>query len=88
MFRMIMASITSFFNVIRINMNSLANLSAAGNIISSNIVEDQLAASQNYEATQQRLKEMGIDLIVELPQPKAKAKGKPKAKAKAESESE
>ena len=52
MFRMIIASIASFFNVIRINMDSLANLSAAGNILSTNIVEEQLAASQDYEATQ------------------------------------
>ena len=73
MFRMIIASIASFFNVIRINMDSLANLSAAGNILSTNIVEEQLAASQDYEATQKRLREMGIGIIIDLPKPQPKA---------------
>ena len=81
MFRMIIASIASFFNVIRINMDSLANLSAAGNVLSSNIVEEQLAAAQDYEATQQRLREMGIGLIIDLPKPQPKAKAKATAQA-------
>ena len=72
MFRMIAATIASFFNVIRINMDSLANVSAAGNIISVGIVEEQLAAVENFEATQARLQAMGIGIITELPKPKAR----------------
>lgn len=74
MFRMIAATIASFFNVIRINMDSLANVSAAGNIISVGIVEEQLSAVENFEATQKRLQEMGIGFITELPKPKARGK--------------
>ena len=76
MFRMIAATIASFFNVIRINMDSLANVSAAGNIISIGIVEEQLAAVEDFEATQRRLQDMGIGIITELPKPKPKARGK------------
>ena len=74
MFRMFAATIASFFNVIRINMDSLANVSAAGNIISVGIVEEQLNAVENFEATQQRLQQMGIGIITELPKPKARGK--------------
>lgn len=72
MFRMIAATIASFFNVIRINMDSLANVSAAGNIISIGIVEEQLAAVNDIEAVQARLQQMGLSSITELPKPKAR----------------
>ena len=74
MFRMIAATIASFFNVIRINMDSLSNVSAAGNSISVGIVEEQLNAVENFDATQRRLQEMGIGIITELPKPKARGK--------------
>lgn len=81
MFRMIAATIASFFNVIRINMDSLANVSAAGNIMSVGLVEEQLAAVGDIETAQKRLQEMGIGVIIELPKPKARGK---KAQATAE----
>jgi hypothetical protein len=73
MFRMIAATIASFFNVIRINMDSLANVSAAGNIISLGIVEEQLNSVENIDAVQARLQQMGLSTIVDLPKPKARA---------------
>jgi len=73
MFRMFLATITEILNGLRINAMSFNNLSAAGYLKSTDIIQDQLASMGNVEETQAQLRAMGLSAITELPKPQPKA---------------
>ena len=84
MFRMIFAAITSVFNMFRVGTDAANRIVMIGHVRSSQLLLEELEAAGDLQDLENRLRELGLSQIAELPKPQPKAKAKAKAQAQAQ----